>query len=139
MRELIRYIKSIFVKKNTEKDPESSEGLLEGSGSLTFLWDSATGDFHVMTEVYDWNEDSSEVLGMLLSYISEGHMSPYMVQSLKLWASENADIDETNDFYTNTLKVWSMMNDFGQVSDQKDSPVISPMDVFRTTRSNGGA
>ena len=77
---------------------------------------------------------------MLLSYISEGHMSSYMVQSLKLWASENSSIEATDEFYTNTLKVWSMMNEFDSATSNKtDSPVINPVDVFRITRSNGGA
>ena len=144
MKDLITYIKSIFVKKNNpeyaEEEAEASEDSIDSSGSITFFWDSATGDFQVMTDVYDWSQDSSEVLGMLLSYISEGHMSSYMVQSLKLWASENSSIEATDEFYTNTLKVWSMMNEFDSATSNKtDSPVINPVDVFRITRSNGGA
>jgi hypothetical protein len=139
MKDLIRYVRTIFNRKNTEPEepiftPDEYSDI-ENSGSVTFYWDSKSGDFQVLTKVEDSSEASSEVLGMLLSYISEGHMKGFLIQSLKLWADDSEDIDQSEDFYINTLKVWNLMNELDAANNtNQEAPVISPMDVFRLSR-----
>jgi hypothetical protein len=138
MKDLIRYIGTIFSKKNNQPEepvfvPDEYPEI-ENSGSITFYWDSKSGDFQVLTEVEDHSESSSEVLGMLLSYISEGHMRGFLIQSLKLWAEGSEDVEKGDEFYINTLKVWSMMNELEKANDDPEAPLISPVDVFRLSR-----
>jgi len=138
MKDLVRYIVSVFSKKNTatEESPEVPEehSEIENSGSITFSWDSVSGDFEVLTQIEDYGESSSEVLGMLLSYISEGRMKGFLLQSLKLWSMESSDKDKGEHFYMDVLRVWNMMNEIDEGNSSQESPLISPIDVFRLSR-----
>tara|TARA_R110002051_G_scaffold32786_4_gene73944 strand:- start:5758 stop:6177 length:420 start_codon:yes stop_codon:yes gene_type:complete len=139
MKDFIRYIGSIFNKKNIDAEPPEEWPTNSPSGSITFSWDSESGDFQVLTNVEDYSESSSEVLGMLLSYVSEGHMRGFLLESLKLWASETEDEGESEHFYMDAIRIWNMMNELDAESNSSESPLISPIDVFRLSRRDNSA
>ncbi len=112
MKDLVKYISNIFNRKKTDAlevssvSDEYSELDIENSGCMTFNWDSKTGDFQVITTVEDESEASAEVLGMLLAYISEGHMRSFLIQSHKLFTEESEDTEKTDEFYQHKLASW---------------------------------
>jgi len=99
------------------------------SGCVKFFWDAQTGDFNVILNVEDPTEMSSEILGMLMCYISQGHMTPFLAESLELWC----DSPDKMEFYTNTLKTWNIMKGLQeeQRAVSEEQPLIHPADVFR--------
>lgn len=132
MKDLIRYFKSLIKSKKKKASPDLSHV----SGCVNFFWDSKTGDFNVILDVDEETTTSAEVLGMLMCYISDGHMAEFLAESLKHWC----DSPDKMEFYTNSLKMWNVMRDLQEEERKReeDAPLIAPSDVFRFKgRENG--
>jgi len=128
MKDLFRYLKNL-IKSNKSTTSDVVPDLSNVSGCINFFWDSQTGDFNVILSVEDDTEMSSEILGMLLCYISEGHMTQFLAESLKCWCDSPSKME----FYTNVLKTWNIMRELQkkELNDSEERPLISPADVFR--------
>jgi len=129
MKDLLRYFKSLTKSKKKASPAPDSPDLSNVSGCVKFFWDSQTGDFNVILDVDEETDTSAEILGMLMCYISEGHMGPFLTESLSLWC----DSPDKMEFYTNVLKMWNVMRDLQEEEQRslEDRPLIDPSDVFR--------
>jgi hypothetical protein len=129
MKDLLRYLKSLVKSKKKAPPASVSPDLSHVSGCINFFWDSKSGDFNVILDVDEETSTSAEVLGMLMCYISEGHMADFLAESLRHWC----DSPEKMEFYTNVLKMWNVMRELQEEERKREEnrPLISPSDVFR--------
>jgi len=136
MKDLLRYFKSLIKSKKKAPPASASPDLSHVSGCVNFFWDSNTGDFNVILDVDEETNASAEVLGMLMCYISDGHMTEFLAESLKYWC----DSPEKMEFYTSTLKMWNVMRELQEEERRReeDAPLIAPSDVFRFKGSENG-
>jgi hypothetical protein len=136
MKDLFRYFKSLIKRRDIPPSQDVTPDLPNSSGCIHFFWDSRTGDFNVILKVDEDTEMSAEILGMLMCYIGEGHMTQFLAESLRYWC----DSPNKMEFYTDTLKAWNTMKELQQEErrHEEEKPLIDPSDVFRFKGNGNG-
>ena len=132
MKDLFRYLGGLIKKVFSRKETPSL--LPDVSGCINFFWDSKTGDFNVLLDVGDTTEMSAEVLGMLMCYIDEGEINPFLIESLRYWC----DQPDKMEFYTKVLQTWNITRELQRVDrmSAEDRPMVDPSDVFRLSKGD---
>ena len=90
----MNFFKKIFSKIEKEKIPteEIPETLMkQPSGFINIDFDVETGDFHVYSEINDTSNESVEILGLLLYYMTNGGLDAFIHESLSLWSGDDPE------------------------------------------------
>jgi hypothetical protein len=123
MRDLIRYIKSV-VKKQESEEPQEDEASEFSSGAMKLSWEASTGDFEVDFDIHDLGDDSVETLALLLYYLEKGDLNKFILKSLKYRTQE---IDK--EFYAKVLLHWASLDNQDMEPNQEE-PIVGPSQVF---------
>ena len=69
---------------------------------------------------------------MLMCYIDEGHINPFLVESLRYWC----DQPDKMEFYTKVLQTWNVTRELQKAErmNEEDKPMVDPSDVFRLSK-----
>ena len=132
MRDLIRYIKSVMPFKKKENDEQNTQEEVDPlsqefpSGTMKLLWDATTGDFVVDFEINDSCEESSETLAMLLYFMENGDLNPFIVKALQ---SRSEEINEY--FYPSVIMKWMQLSEaFQQERNDNEKAIVGASEVF---------
>lgn len=96
------YLIGIFRRSKKEKiDPEDivEKDSRKPSGTILINYYGDNGDFTVGSDISDLSENSSEMLALLFMHIGSPEFQPFLLESLRVWASDN---DEKIEFNVNT-------------------------------------
>ena len=108
---MIRYltaVKNLFSKTHKIEDVEPEQELPDSyiakdecSASIEFRLDRFTGDFNILVEVNQRDEDTSETLGLLLHLINTGNLKGFFTEGE---ASGVWEVQYNKKKYTGTLE-----------------------------------
>ncbi len=127
--DILTKIVRMFFKEKIEEDP-----IPQPSGRITIEYDSESGDFNVLSEIYDYSDDSLDILSLLLFHMKHGGLESFIYESLGLWAGQD---EEKVNFIVNVgLKHHEMENTMASESqeegqqDRKTNVAVSASKVF---------
>lgn len=132
---MIRYltaVKNLFSKKHKIEDVEPEQELPDSyiakdecSANIEFRLDRFTGDFNILVEVNQTDEDTSETLGLLLHLINTGSLKGFFAEAYSNWAGDDVDRQE---FLTNMYLSW--LRNEETFSDEYEKLAVKPSSVF---------
>ena len=132
---MIRYltaVKNLFSKTQKIEDVEPEQELPDSyiakdecSANIEFRLDRFTGDFNILVEVNQTDEDTSETLGLLLHLINTGSLKGFFTEAYSNWAGDDVDRQE---FLTNMYLSW--LRNEETFSDEYEKLAVKPSSVF---------
>ena len=132
---MIRYLKAVknlFSKTHKIEDVEPEQELPDSyiakdecSANIEFRLDRFTGDFNILVEVNQTDEDTSETLGLLLHLINTGSLKGFFAEAYSNWAGDDVDRQE---FLTNMYLSWVRNEE--TFSDEYEKLAVKPSSVF---------
>ena len=132
---MIRYltaVKNLFSKTHKIEDVEPEQELPDSyiakdecSANIEFRLDRFTGDFNILVEVNQTDEDTSETLGLLLHLINTGSLKGFFGEAYSNWAGDDVDRQE---FLTNMYLSWVRNEE--TFSDEYEKLAVKPSSVF---------
>jgi|TARA_B100000085_G_C18540675_1_gene511782 hypothetical protein len=132
---MIRYltaVKNLFSKTHKIEDVEPEQELPDSyiakdecSANIEFRLDRFTGDFNILVEVNQTDEDTSETLGLLLHLINTGSLKGFFAEAYSNWAGDDVDRQE---FLTNMYLSWVRNEE--TFSDEYEKLAVKPSSVF---------
>lgn len=132
---MIRYltaVKNLFSKTQKIEDVEPEQELPDSyiakdecSANIEFRLDRFTGDFNILVEVNQTDEDTSETLGLLLHLINTGSLKGFFAEAYSNWAGDDVDRQE---FLTNMYLSWVRNEE--TFSDEYEKLAVKPSSVF---------
>lgn len=124
---MLEIIKRLIKFNKKEKAPEEEPNLEYPSGKMLFTWDGASGDFNIMLDVHEVDDDSSDTLGLLLYHIDNGDLTTLFIKAIKYWAEENQGSEE---YARKVLATWQASIELAQISSKEEELAIDPSQVF---------
>tara|TARA_R100000742_G_C4262212_1_gene80022 strand:- start:665 stop:1084 length:420 start_codon:yes stop_codon:yes gene_type:complete len=132
---MIRYLtalKNLFSKSKKIEDvqpeqelPDSYIAKDECSATIEFRLDRFTGDFNILVDINQTDEDTSQTLGLLLHLLNTGSLRAFFTEAYSNWAGDDADRQQ---FLANMYLSW--LSNEESFSDDYEKLAVKPSRVF---------